>query len=98
MFRLLKLLALGLFGYALYEFIRGMMQSEGMGGGMSSGMSGGSSRGAFGGSGSSQGAVGGSSGETSRQTISGPGEGRRVTTSDFDGGSVGHKVGRGVIS
>ena len=87
MFRLMKLLALGLFGYALYEFIRGMMQSEGMAGGGSQGAFGGSSQGAFGGG-----------GETGRQTISGAGEGRRVTTSDFDGGSVGHQVGRGVIS
>ena len=95
MFRLMKLLALGLFGYALYEFIRGMMQSEGVMGGGGGAMSGGGMGGGMSGRG-----AGGSDygeGEAGRQTISGPGEGQRVTTSDFGGGSVSHRVGRGVV-
>ena len=46
MFRLLKLAAYALFGYALYEFFRGLSDTAGAGGGqaMSGGRSGGSSR------------------------------------------------------
>ena len=87
MFRLMKLLAYALFGYALYEFVRGMSDTAGQGGG--------------------QGAMGGQrSGASSRPMrgadrgegqISGPGEGRAEATLDSDGGSVRHRVGRGVV-
>jgi hypothetical protein len=82
--RLLKLAALALFGYALYEFCRGLLQDS------ASGTIGRSSEG------------GGRSGEFAAnqalgQNISGPGEGTDEATLESDGGSVRHKVGRGVI-
>ena len=98
MFRLMKLLALGLFGYALYEFIRGMMQSEGVMGGGGSGRA--MSGGGMGSGGMGSGGGGSSSSdyaEAGKQALSGPGEGERVTTSDFGGASVSHRVGRGVV-
>ena len=91
--RLLKLAALALFGYAIYEFFRGVMQdpqlraqadqafgrfSQGEGRGRDE-------RGRFTSSGSGS-------------NISGPGEGVEQSTLENDGGSVSHKVGRGVIS
>jgi hypothetical protein len=82
MFRLLKLMAFALFGYAVYEFFRGM---SGTGGTAGTG-------------------VGQSFRELGRDTseafgrISGSGEGREEETLDADGGSVRHRVGRGVTS
>jgi hypothetical protein len=84
MFRLMKLLAYALFGYALYEFVRGMSDTGAMGGGQGASggqRSGGAMRGADRGEGQ----------------ISGPGEGRPEATLESDGGSVRHRVGRGVI-
>jgi hypothetical protein len=90
MFRLIKLAMLGLFGYAIYEFFRGMLQDTQLGNRMSEAvgqMTGGG-----------QGALGGS-GDTGRgMNISGPGEGTEEATLEPDGGSVRHKVGRGVVS
>lgn len=86
MFGLLKLMAYGLLGYALYEFFRGMTgEAGGMGGGQ--GMSGGRQTG-------SRAMRGADRGEGQ---ISGPGEGRDEATLETDGGSVRHRVGRGVI-
>ena len=87
MFRLLKLAALGLFGYALYEFVRGVMNDPQMRA---------AAREAFSGGQGGQGSFGG--GEPGVQNITGPGEGVEEATFDPDGGSVRHKVGRGVIS
>ena len=89
MFRLMKLIAYALFGYALYEFFRGMSgQMEGGTGGGFGGqgqrsMSGGGSSQAFGQGGSN---------------VSGAGEGREEATQDMSGASTRHMVGRGVIS
>jgi hypothetical protein len=85
--RLLKLIAYGLFGYALYEFVRGMIQLEqqqNQGGGGGRSMGGGQQRRveSFGG----------------QQNMTGPAEGQEVVTQDADGGGMKHKVGRGVVS
>ena len=86
MFRLLKLAAYALFGYAIYEFFRGMnAQAGGMGGGQS--MSGRRSSGGRAMRGADRG----------EGQISGPGEGRAEETLDADGGSVRHRVGRGAV-
>lgn len=83
--RLFKLMAYALFGYALYEFIRGMTQAPGsMGGGMGRSMGGGSSQSrAFG---------------DRAQNMTGPGVGTNVQTQEPDGGGMTHTVGRGVVS
>lgn len=85
MFRLMKLLAYALFGYALYEFVRGM--SEQGGGGGSGGR----------GFGDSMRAMGREAADSFGQ-MTGPAEGREEATLDNDGGSVRHRVGRGVVS
>ena len=90
MFRLMKLAAYALFGYALYEFFRGMSDSAGMGGGQGQG-GGQRSMGSIGGGGVMRGA------DRGEGQISGPGEGRAEATLDSDGGSVRHRVGRGVV-
>ena len=85
MFRLLKLMAFALFGYAVYEFFRGMTESGGgMGGGMGRSMGQGMSE-SFG--------VAPGQGQ-----LTGSGEGREEDTLNTDGGSVRHRVGRGVVS
>ena len=85
MFGLLKLLAYGLLGYALYEFFRGMSDTGGGGGQgrMGMGMSGG---------------AGNFRSESSAANMTGPGEGMEMSSSDDSGGSVPHRVGRGVVS
>lgn len=85
--RLIKLAAFALFGYALYEFFRGALQDTQLGARLGDAFN----RGAGG-----QGAFGGN--ESRGMNISGPGEGERVSTLESDGGSIGHQVGRGVIS
>src|SRR5687768_14152586 len=98
MFRLIKLAMLGLFGYAIYEFFRGMLQDTQLGARMgeafnqmTSGQ--GQQPGAFGGGGSQ------GSGDAGRgMNISGPGEGTAESTLETNGGSVRHNVGRGVVS
>jgi hypothetical protein len=84
MFRLLKLMAFALFGYAVYEFFRGMSDS-----------------GARGGSGSGFGDSVRNLGRETRESfgqMASSGEGREEATLDADGGSVRHRVGRGVTS
>ena len=88
--RLIKLAMLALFGYAVYEFFRGMLQDTQLGARMND---------AFGQlTGQGQQGGGGSSGEAGRYQMTGGGEGHEEATLERDGGSVSHKVGRGVIS
>ena len=82
MFRLMKLMAYALFGYALYEFVRGMSDKAGGGGG---------------GFGDSMRSMGREAADSFGQ-MTGPAEGRDEATLDNDGGSVRHRVGRGVVS
>jgi hypothetical protein len=83
--RLLKLAAYALFGYALYEFVRGMMnEAQAGGGGGSFGGGGGGEQSQF-------------SGGREAQNITGPGEGQDVETQEPDGGMMRHRVGRGVV-
>ena len=85
MFRLLKLMAFALFGYAVYEFFRGISDTSGR-------------RGAAGGGfGHSVRNLGREARESFGQMTS-SGEGREEATLDADGGSVRHRVGRGVTS
>ena len=88
MFRLLKLMAFALFGYAVYEFFRGMSETGGGGGCMGGGM------GRSMGQGMSE-AFGLAPGQGQ---LTGSGEGREEDTLNTDGGSVRHRVGRGVVS
>ena len=85
MFRLLKLMAFALFGYAVYEFFRGMSEGGGAGGGRAQGF------------GESVRAMGREAAASFSQ-MTGSGEGREDATLDADGGSVRHRVGRGVTS
>jgi hypothetical protein len=93
--RLIKLAMLALFGYALYEFLRGMLQDTQLGSRMGE---------AFGqltqgqGGGGQQGSTGGGSESRGYQMSGGSGEGMAESTLETDGGSVRHQVGRGVIS
>lgn len=97
MFGLIKLAAYVLFGYALYEFIRGIMYGAEGGGGI-----GGMARQAgqqFGRQMQQQGQGGGGQEDFGgRMNISGPGEGRTETTGEDRGTATSHKVGRGVVS
>lgn len=92
MFRLLKLAAMALFGYALYEFVRGVINDPRMremardaAGRVANEFS------------NANASAGGESFGGS-QNITGPGEGVAEETFSPDGGSVRHTVGRGVIS
>ena len=86
MFKLIKLAFYGLIGYAVYEFIRGLMQGESamqaagiaQGGGreFNRALDRGTSR---------------------MQNMTGPARGQSVTTDEPSGESVPHVVGRGVI-
>lgn len=89
--RLLKLAMLGLFGYALYEFIRGMMRDVAMSG-MRQGTSVGNGRNR-----DQRGRFVARSGNGG-MNITGPGRGHDESTLETDGGSVRHTVGRGVVS
>ena len=93
MFRLLKLAAYGLLGYAIYEFVRGVLhgveRAEAAAGNALRGQS-------QSGGGGGGGAGGGSEG--ARMNMTGPGEGVPVATQEADGGSISHRVGRGVVS
>jgi hypothetical protein len=84
--RLLKLAAYALFGYALYEFVRGLMNEAQMatGGGA----------GSLGDRGPRKQQM---SGARAAQNITGPGEGQEVRTEEPDGGMMRHRVGRGVV-
>ena len=86
MFRLLKLMAFALFGYAVYEFFRGLSDTGGGGGmGRRARSMGEAASEAFG-------------AEPERGQITGEGRGREEHTLNPDGGSVRHRVGRGVVS
>jgi hypothetical protein len=91
MFRLIKLAMLALFGYAAFEFVRGILQDTSLGARMNDAV------GQLTGQGQ-QGGGGGSSGEPGQYQMSGGGRGEEESTLERDGGSVRHKVGRGVIS
>ena len=84
MFRLIKLAVLGLMGYAIYEFLRGLMGGE-IGRQVSQALEqgGGAGNEAHVGAGNMQ--------------FSGPGEGQRVETEDATGSGTPHFVGRGVV-
>ena len=84
MFRLLKLMAFALFGYAVYEFFRGMSETGG-GVGRAARSMGAAASEAFGEA-------------PERGQITGEGRGREEQTLNPDGGSVRHRVGRGVVS
>ena len=92
MFRLIKLAMLALFGYAAFEFFRGMLQDTQLGARMNEAM------GQLTGQGQSGGGGGGTSGEPGQYQMSGGGQGHEEATLERDGGTVSHKVGRGVIS
>lgn len=96
MFRLLKLAAYGLLGYAIYEFVRGVMY--GVERAESASANRGSRQGGQGQDLSGGGSSAGLSDQGARQNMTGPGEGRTVATQEADGGSVSHRVGRGVVS
>ena len=82
MFRLIKLGSYLLIGYALYELYQGMTAGG-------SNRSGGGSRDLNRALDSERGRM---------QTLTGEGEGEREETLDSDGGSVPHRVGRGVTT
>lgn len=96
--RLLKLAAMGLFGYAVFEFIRGMLQeAEGTVAETQAARSGG--RSSKGQPGRRRGASAKNrSAPTDPLILTGPGQGVEEATADIDGGTVRHKVGRGVVS
>ena len=83
MFRLIKLAIYGIAGYALYQFVRGLLETE-----RSGGQAGGGNR-------PLERALNQGS---SRQNLTGGGEGQRVVTAESSGESAPHTVGRGVVS
>lgn len=85
MFRLIKLAMYALVGYVLYELYQGMSGEPARGG-----MRGSGARNA--------GSFGRRDEFSSGQNVTGGGQGRRIETLDSDGGSVPHRVGRGVVS
>lgn len=89
MFRLIKLAIYGLLGYAIYEFVRGMMQGQDIAQAM--GMGGQQGRG---GSRELNRAL---SEDPGRSNMTGPARGERVMSQEPSGESVPHMVGRGVV-
>jgi hypothetical protein len=86
MFKLLKLILVGLISYAAYEFIRGLME----------GGDGGSGRDQAGPSSSPQ--LGRAlDTDAGRMNMTGPARGERVMTEGSTGESIPHVVGRGVV-
>ena len=85
MFRLIKLAMYALVGYVLYELYQGMSAEPARGGMRGSGRS-------------NAGSFGGADEFARGQNVTGGGEGQRMETLDNDGGSVPHRVGRGVVS
>lgn len=86
MFKLIKLAFYGLIGYALYEFMRGLMQGERA---LQAGREQGGGRDLDRALDDAPAPV---------QNMTGPARGQTVTTEDSSGESVRHKVGRGVVS
>ena len=84
MFKLLRLALYGLVGYAVYQFVTDVVNSE---------QASAPSRG--------RGGRGGGGGSPARQQLTGAkrggGAGKPEATHDSDGGSVRHRVGRGVV-
>ena len=92
MFRLMKLAIYGLLGYAIYEFVRGLMQGESIA--QAAGMSGMQPGQGQGGSRELNRAL---DEGASRMNMTGPARGERVMSEEPSGTSVPHAVGRGVI-
>jgi hypothetical protein len=93
MFHLIKLAIYGLLGYAIYEFVRGLMHGENVA--QAAGMGAGQGRGQRqGGSRELNRAL--DSGD-SRMNMTGPARGERVMSEEGSGESVPHIVGRGVV-
>jgi hypothetical protein len=90
MFRLIKLAFYAVVGYAIYELYQGMTAESG-GGGSSRG------RRSWSRAGENLGRALNEAGGR-MQTLTGPGTGMRESTLDSDGGSVPHRVGRGVVT
>jgi len=88
MFKLIKLAFYGLIGYALYEFVRGLMQGESAMQAAGTGQGRGGER-------ELDRALEGDMGRI--QNMTGPARGQTVTTDEPSGESVPHVVGRGVI-
>ena len=91
MFKLIKLAIYGLLGYAIYEFMRGLMQGESML--QAAGMGQGGQDQA--GSRELNSAL--DSSESGRMNMTGPAQGARVMSQEPSGESVPHMVGRGVV-
>lgn len=93
MFRLIKLAIYGLLGYAIYEFVRGLMQGEtvAQAAGMQEGQR---QRAGQSGSRELNRALDDAPG---RSNMTGPARGERVTSNEASGESVPHMVGRGVV-
>jgi hypothetical protein len=90
MLRLIKLAIYGLLGYAIYEFVRGMSQRQGIAG--AAGMGRGQSRDAR-----SRDLDRALSEDPGRANMTGPARGERVVSQEPCGESVPHMVGRGVV-
>ncbi|HZL38027.1 MAG TPA: hypothetical protein VFC78_22115 [Tepidisphaeraceae bacterium] len=90
MFRLLKLAVYALLGYALYEFFRGLSTEVEQAAHESSG-------GQDGRQAQRQGGQNDFGTDTSRQAMTGGGEGKAEETHNPDGGAESHRVGRGVV-
>lgn len=87
MFRLIKMAIYGLVGYAVYEFLRGLMQGEDVRQAAGIGQRQGGSR-------ELNEAL---DRDPARTNMTGPGRGERVMTAEASGESVPHVVGRGVV-
>ena len=85
MFRLLKLTAYALLGYAIYEFVVGLLQIEDENYRRSNAAGGGSS-------------VGVLRPKAAGMNFTGPGEGQPVSTTGTAGETASHRVGRGVVA
>lgn len=98
MFRMIRLLALGLVGYMVYEFVQGLSHGRFH---TAARLAGGSGRGANRSGDQNRGDM--TDGNMSRGvrpgvgTMTGPGEGQRVQTEDASGTGGSHVVGRGVV-
>ena len=104
MFRLIKLSAYVLLGYAIYNFFSGlfgeMPSQPGLGSRPDQGRQqsgGGQQSPGIGGSQFNRPRPGSASNPAGGVSLTGPGEGIRTKTADVDGGSMSHKVGRGVV-
>lgn len=99
MFRLIKLAIYGLLGYAIYEFVRGLMQGESVAqaAGMGGGQGGQQPKGGEQGQGGSRELNQALDTDGGRMNMTGPARGERVMSEEPSGESVPHVVGRGVV-